>query len=191
MREGIEDGWKSGRQPPPPSPSEHTWKSFLPFLAAAPAGASVLQCRCNAEAATEVPSVSSGAPWVPVGEPAYAGGLALLPVSCSCGSSSHPSVSTGDILSVILYHPLMLSAPASTEMHFRALIALLGRAPHEGGGGSSGFLPHDCLCVWFQLISCDADGSSSCKHCGRVSNVPGLNGNEATVSCVRVDLSLF
>lgn len=84
----------------PPSPSEHTWKSFLPFLAAAPAGASVLRYHCNAEAATEVPSVISGAPWVPVGEPvlrtgggepAYAGGLALLPVSCSCGSSSHPS----------------------------------------------------------------------------------------------------
>lgn len=93
--------------------------------------------------------------------------------------------------SVVLYHPLMLSAPASTDMHFRALIALLGAFHMKAGGGGSGFLPHDCLCVWFQLISCDADGSSSCKHCGRVSNVPGRNGNEATVSCVRMDLGLF
>lgn len=94
---------RAADRPPTPAPTEHTWKSFLLVLAAASAGALVLRCRCNAEAATEVPPVSSGASWVPVGEPvlqtggggpAYAGGLALLPVSCSCGSSSHPSVST-------------------------------------------------------------------------------------------------
>lgn len=64
---------------------------------------------------------------------------------------------------------------------FNPFIALLCVLHIKGG---SGFVPRDCLCMWFQLISCDADGSSSCKHCGWVSNILGQNRNEPIVLCV-------
>lgn len=77
-------------------------------------------------------------------------------------------------------HLAILSPLAWIELHFKPFTALFCVSHIKGG---SGFVPHDCLCMWFQLISRDADGSSSCKHCGWVSNTPGQNGNEAMVSC--------
>lgn len=74
------------------------------------------------------------------------------------------------------------------EMHLKPFIVFVCVFHIKGG---SGLVPHDCLCMWFQLISCDADGSTSCKHCGWVSNILGQNGNEAMVSYVHMDLSLF